>query len=80
MFSRDASFVSERVTLLKMAQRQVRDGAQRIVRQKAIIDVLDRDILFRPQAAMAREILTNLHTSFDALNSRLRAIEDQPKS
>jgi hypothetical protein len=61
-----------------MAQRQVRDGAQRIVRQKAIIDVLDKDILFRPQAALAREILASLHASFDALNSRLRAIEDRP--
>jgi hypothetical protein len=66
--------VSERDTLLEKTRRQVREGALRIVRQKAIVDALDGDTNYRPQAALAREILASLQASFDALNSRLRAI------
>ena len=76
----DARFVSESETLLEKARHQVHEGALRIVRQKAIVDTLDGDTNYRPQAALAREILACLHASFDALNSRLRAIEKRAKS
>jgi hypothetical protein len=60
-----------------MARRHVREGTERVARQEAIVDMLDRDILFRPQAALAREILATLQTSLDLMNSRLQAIEEQ---
>ena len=72
--------VRERETLLEMARRQVREAAQRIVRQKAIADALVGDTNYWRQAALAREILASLHASFDTLNNRLQAIEKRPKS
>ena len=67
-------------TRLERARRHVRGGAQRVVRQEAIVAVLDRDTNYRPQAALAREILTSLHASLHAMNSRLQAIEEWSKS
>jgi hypothetical protein len=42
--------------------------------------MLDRDTNYRPQAALAREILTSLHASLHAMNSRLQAIEERSKT
>jgi hypothetical protein len=63
-----------------MARRHVREGAQRVVRQEEIVAMLDRDTNNRPQAVLAREILTSLHASLHAMNSRLQAIEERSKS
>jgi hypothetical protein len=78
--SQDTNFVSGRETLLEMARRHVREGAQRVVRQEEIVAMLDRDTNYRSQAALAREILASLHASLHAMNSRLQAIEERSKS
>jgi hypothetical protein len=62
-------------TLLQMAQRHVREGGARVVRQEEIVAALDRDTHYRSQAALAREILASLHTSLDLMKRHLRAIE-----
>jgi hypothetical protein len=62
-------------TLLDMARRHVREGRARVVRQEEIVAALDRDIHYRSQAALAREILASLHTSLDLMKRHLRAIE-----
>jgi hypothetical protein len=62
-------------TLLLMARRHVREGGIRVARQEEIVAALDRDPNYRPQAALAREILTSLHTSLDLMKHHLRAIE-----
>jgi hypothetical protein len=45
------------------------------VRQEEIVAALDRDTNYRPQAALAREILASLHASLDLMKRHLRAIE-----
>ena len=77
--SRDTSFVIGRETPLESARRHVREGAQRVMRQEEIVAMLDSHTTYRPQAALAREILTSLHASLHAMNSRLQAIEERSK-
>ena len=62
-------------TLLDMARRHVREGGVRVARQEEIVAALDRDTNYRPQAALAREILASLYTSLDLMERHLRAIE-----
>ena len=66
-------------TLLGMARRHVRDGTERVAQQEGLVAALDRDTRYRPQAALAREILASLHISLDLRKSRLQAIEDRSK-
>jgi hypothetical protein len=63
-----------------MARRHVREGAERVARQEAIVAMLDRNTKYRSQAALAREILAILHASLHAMNSLLQAIEERSKS
>jgi hypothetical protein len=49
------------------------------MRQEEIVAMLDSHTTYRPQAALAREILTSLHASLHAMNSRLQAIEERSK-
>jgi len=42
--------------------------------------MLDKDADYRPQAALAREILASLHASLSVMTSRLQAIEERSKS
>jgi hypothetical protein len=62
-------------TLLQMARRHVCEGGARVARQEEIVAALDRDTNYRPQAALAGEILASLHTSLDRMERHLRAIE-----
>jgi hypothetical protein len=78
--SRDAMPVIGRETPLEAARRHVREGARRVARQEGIVAMLDKDANYRPQAALAREILASLHASLYVMNSRLQAIEDRSKS
>jgi hypothetical protein len=65
-------------TLLEMARRHVREGTERVVRQEAIFDALDRDILYRPQAALAKGVLAILGRSLDLMERHLQEIEKRP--
>jgi hypothetical protein len=66
-------------TLLQMARRHVREGGARVVRQEEIVAALDRDTNYRPQAALAREILASLHASLNLMIRHLEAIEERSK-
>jgi hypothetical protein len=68
-----------RETLLAMARRHVREGAARIMRQEALVSALDSANVYRPQAALAREILASLHVSLDLRMDRLQALEDRSR-
>jgi hypothetical protein len=77
--SREYSFVSGQETRLERARRHVREGTRRVERQEAIVAMLDRNTNYRPQAALAREILAILQASLHAMNTRLQAIEERSK-
>jgi hypothetical protein len=72
--------VSGRETLLEMARRHVREGAQRVVRQKEIVARLGRNGNYASQTALAREVLTGLLTSLDLMRDHLRRIERQSEN
>jgi hypothetical protein len=65
---------------LEAARRHVREGAERVARQEAIVAMLDKDTSYRPQAALAREMLAILQESLDPMNSQLHAIEERSKN
>jgi hypothetical protein len=67
--------VSAHETLLDKARRHVREGIERVERQEALVAALDTYTKYRPQAALAREILASLHSSLELRNRRLLAIE-----
>ena len=66
-------------TELEMAQRHVREGAERVVRQEALVAALDKDAEYRPQAALARDVTVILRRSLDLMERHLEAIEERSK-
>ena len=63
-------------TLLETARRHVREGAERVTRQEAIVAGLERDN--HPDAAtFAREVLKTMRSSLDLMKRHLRAIEER---
>jgi hypothetical protein len=79
--NREANCVSDHPeTLLEMAGRHVCEGVMRVVRQEEIVAALDRDINYRSQAALAREILVSLNSSLNLMKHHLRSIEERWKS
>jgi hypothetical protein len=64
---------------LEMAQRHVREGAERVVRQEALVAALDKDAEYRPQAALARDVTVILRRSLDLMERHLEAIEERSK-
>ena len=73
--STDAKFVSERETLLEMARRHMREGAERVRRQEALVASLDRTAKLASQAALAKDVLTVLRRSLALMERHLREIE-----
>jgi hypothetical protein len=67
--------VSAHETLLDKALRHVREGIERAERQEVLVAVLEINTTYRPQAALAREMLASLHASLEPRNRRLLAIE-----
>ncbi|MBL6454571.1 hypothetical protein JMJ55_04490 [Belnapia sp. T6] len=56
---------------LALADRHVREGEERVTRQLAIIDEMDRDN--HPEAAaIARVVLATLQTTLDLMREHLR--------
>ena len=69
---------AHRETLLEMERRHIREGAERIIRQEAIIAKLG-DGNCSDTAILAKEILTIMRSSLDLAKRRLRQIEEQSK-
>ena len=57
----------------------MREGAERVVRQEALVAALDKGAEYRPQAALARDILAILRRSLDLMERHLDAIEERSK-
>ena len=56
---------------LARAERHVREGEERVARQLAIVEEMDRDD--HPEAAaMAREVLATLRSTLDLMRGHLR--------
>ena len=66
-------------TLLEMARRHACEGVMRVARQEEIVAALDRNINYRSQAALAREILVTLNSSLNLMKHHLRSIEERWK-
>jgi hypothetical protein len=64
-------------TVLELARRHVREGAERIARQEAIVAELDG--FDHPVAGLAREVLEALQDSFELMLDHLEAIEKRSK-
>jgi hypothetical protein len=71
--------MGERETLLEMARRHVREGAERVVRQEALVAALDRNAKFASQAALAKHVLAILRGSLDLMERHLEEIEKRPR-
>ncbi len=67
--------MSDRETLMELARRHVREGAERVARQEELVARLDQDGNIASQTALARELLTALRTSLDLMRDRLRRFE-----
>lgn len=70
----EADEVSDRETLLEMAQRHVREDEERLARQAAIVDKLERHN-HREAAILGKQVLENMTITLDMAKRHLRAIE-----